>query len=498
MQLEKVKSTFRPIVEASKGVFSKVKEFGLNNHKLKNIKFNMKQLKKLNLHKLSKKIVNKKRFVITVGTVSLALILIIYVFLSGVAYSVSLNGNELGMVRSKKQVEDLLLSVKEEYKKQYNAEISTGSQITYTRTRASNKELIQSSSLEQIIRDEVKYTIQSFSISSNDNSIAAFKTKEEADKVLEQVKAAYVNAEDKAKYKEITFAEKVVVKQEFNDKDKIMEAEQAANFILKGTDEVKIHKVQAGESIWSISRKYNISMDNLQKANPKIDPSKIKIDQEINLLVPKPLISVKTTEVAQYKENIPFEQTAELSSSLYKDQTNVKIKGEYGERDIVAEVVKINGIEDSRNVLSEKVIKEPKTQVLVKGTKELPPKKGTGTFNMPARGALTSGFGTRWGRPHEGIDIAAPIGTPVYASDGGVVTWVGARGNFGNLIIIDHGGRQETYYAHLSKYFVEKGDKVYKGQKIGAVGSTGRTTGPNLHFEIRKNGIPVNPSKYVK
>lgn len=501
MQLEKVKSTFKPIVEASKGAFSKVKGIKLNNLKnlkLKNINFDIKQLKQLNIHKLSKKIVNKKRFAISVGSISLVLILIMYIYFSGVAYTVSVNGNELGKVRSKKQVEDLIGKVKEEYKKQYTAEISIGSQIAYTKTRASNKDLIPGLSLEQLIREDVVYTIQSFSISANNNSIAAFKTKAEADKVLDQIKAAYVKEEEKAKYKEITFAEKVEVKQEFNEKGKLMQAEEAASFILKGTNEQKIHKVQDGESIWSISRKYKISMDDLQKANPKLNPNKIKIGQEINLLVPKPLVSVKTTEIAKYKENIPFEQKVEFSSSLYKDQTSVKVKGQYGERDVTAEIVKINGIEESRNVVSEKVTKEPKTQVVVKGTKELPPKKGTGTFKMPTRGSLTSRYGSRWGRTHEGIDLAAPIGTTVTAADGGVVTWVGTRGSYGKLIMVDHGGGFVTYYGHLSKYFVSKGDKVYKGQKIAAVGNTGRSTGPHLHFEIRKNGSPVNPLKYVK
>lgn len=500
MQLEKVKNTFKPIVDASKGAFSKVKKlkFNLKDLKLKKVNLNIKQLKQLDFNKLSKKIINKKRFAFTVSSILLASILIMYVYFSGIAYAVSINGNELGKVRNKKQVEDLLLQVKGEYKIQHGTEIGLGSEIAYTKTRASSKQLIQSAPLEQIIRDEVIYTIQSFSISANDSFIAAFKTKEEADQVLEQVKAAYVKVEDKANYKEITFAEKVEVKQEFNEKGKILGAEEAANFILKGTDEVKIHKVQSGESIWGISRKYNISVDNLQKANPKLDPNKIKIDQELNLIVPKPLVSVKTTEVAKYKENVPFEQKVEFSSSLYTDQTNVKVKGVYGERDIVAEIVKINGIEDSRAVVSENITKEPKTQVVVKGTKVIPPKKGTGTFKMPTRGSLSSRFGTRWGRAHEGIDLAAPIGTAVNAADGGVVIWVGTNGSYGKLVKIDHGGGYVTYYGHLSKYFVEKGDKVYKGQKIAAVGNTGRSTGPHLHFEIRKNGTPVNPLNYVK
>jgi murein DD-endopeptidase MepM/ murein hydrolase activator NlpD len=498
MLFEKVKDTFKPIIEASKGALSKVKKLNIKELKLKNMKFDIKQIKKIDLPKLSKKIVDKKRFTVSVAAVALVLILTAYIYLSGVAYTVSINGSDIGKVRNKKDIEALLLQMKDQFKKQHNAEVGIAGELIFTKTRASSKDILDQKAIETFVKNDITYTIQSYSIVANGNSVAALKTKEEADKVLEQIKATYVKEADKAKYKEITFAEKVEVKQEFNETGAIMTVEEVASFVLKGTNEEKIHKVADGDSFWSISRKYNIKIDDLQKANPKADPNKIKIGQELSLVVPKPLLSVKTTEVSEYKENIPFEQKVENSSSLYKDQTSVKVKGAYGEREVVAEVVKINGIEDSRNILTEKIVKEPKTQILVKGTKELPPKKGTGTFRMPTRGSLTSRFGTRWGRQHEGIDLAAPIGTSVNAADGGVVIWVGTRGSFGKLIMVDHGGGYVTYYGHLSKYYVEKGDKVYKGEKIAAVGNTGRSTGPHLHFEIRKNGTPVNPLKYVK
>jgi murein DD-endopeptidase MepM/ murein hydrolase activator NlpD len=498
MLFDKVNDTFKQSVKALKGALSKLKTLNIKELKLKNMKFDIKQLKKLDLPKLSKKIVDKKRFAISIGAVVLVVLITGYIYFSGVAYTVSIDGSEVGKVRDKKDIDALLEAKKGQYQKLHNAEIGIEGELVYTKTRASSKELLDEKSIETFVENDITYTIKSYSIVANGNGVAALKTEEEANKVLDQVKAAYVKEEDKAKYKEVTFAENVEVKQEFNETGAIMAVEEVAAFVLKGTNEEKIHKVAAGDSFWSISRKYNIKIDDLQKANPKADPNKIKIDQELSLVVPKPLLSVKTIEVAEYTENIPFEQKVENSSSLYKDQTSVKVKGAYGEREVVAEIVKINGIENSRNVLSEKVIKEPKTQILIKGTKELPPKKGTGTFKMPTRGYLSSRFGSRWGSVHEGIDLAAPIGTAVNAADGGVVTWVGTRGAYGKLIMVDHGAGYVTYYGHLSKYSVSKGDKVYKGQKIGAVGNTGRSTGPHLHFEIRKNGKPVNPLNYVK
>jgi murein DD-endopeptidase MepM/ murein hydrolase activator NlpD len=114
----------------------------------------------------------------------------------------------------------------------------------------------------------------------------------------------------------------------------------------------------------------------------------------------------------------------------------------------------------------------------------------------PVSGVVTSGFGYRWGRLHEGIDIAAPTGTSVRASAGGRVIIAGYMGGYGNLVAIDHGGGLATAYAHLSAIWVG-GGSVSQGQGIGAVGCTGSCTGPHLHFEVRINGSAVDPMGYL-
>ena len=98
---------------------------------------------------------------------------------------------------------------------------------------------------------------------------------------------------------------------------------------------------------------------------------------------------------------------------------------------------------------------------------------------------------------HEGIDLAAPTGTPIKAADGGTVVSAGWHSNYGYMIIIDHGANTRTLYAHCSKLNVSAGNKVYQGQVIGLVGNTGRSTGPHCHFEIHINGRTVNPANYV-
>jgi len=118
-------------------------------------------------------------------------------------------------------------------------------------------------------------------------------------------------------------------------------------------------------------------------------------------------------------------------------------------------------------------------------------------FAWPVRGTLSSNFGRRWGRNHEGIDIKAKKGTPIFASEAGRVIISGRLRGYGKVIVVKHAGRYRTLYAHASKLLVRKGAFVERGQKIAEVGSTGKSTGPHLHFEIRRSEIAQNPIRYL-
>ena len=115
----------------------------------------------------------------------------------------------------------------------------------------------------------------------------------------------------------------------------------------------------------------------------------------------------------------------------------------------------------------------------------------------PVSGTLTSRYGYRWGRTHTGIDIGVPTGTPVKAAASGTVTFAGWKGSLGNLVVISHGNGVQTYYGHNSKITVSAGQSVSQGDVIAKAGSTGRSTGSHVHFEIRVNGASYNPLSYV-
>lgn len=125
--------------------------------------------------------------------------------------------------------------------------------------------------------------------------------------------------------------------------------------------------------------------------------------------------------------------------------------------------------------------------------------KDTGRFMWPVPSSkrISSFFGPRKGRHHDGIDIAAPVGSSIVASDDGKVIFSGRLRGYGKVVVIKHSDGHNTVYAHNSKHFVKKGQNVSKGEVIAKVGLTGRTSGPHLHFEIRKNNKVTNPASYL-
>ena len=144
-------------------------------------------------------------------------------------------------------------------------------------------------------------------------------------------------------------------------------------------------------------------------------------------------------------------------------------------------------------------------QMIVKLQRQAKPteRMGDGRFIWPVVGEISSPFGSRM-HPifkvqsfHTGLDIGAPQGRPVFAASDGIVLYSGTWGGYGKTIVVDHGAGYTSIYGHLSNYYVKRATKVKKGQLIGLVGSTGLSTGPHLHFEVRVNGKEVNPLNYL-
>lgn len=163
---------------------------------------------------------------------------------------------------------------------------------------------------------------------------------------------------------------------------------------------------------------------------------------------------------------------------------------------------KIKAHNQGRRIASGSWVFIPLNRGVLAGTKNVEShyyfQHGKLAWPVPSSKKLTSKFGKRWGRAHEGIDIAARRGTAIVAAESGVVIYSGNDlGGYGNLTVISHAGGLFSIYAHAKRNFTKKGDKVHRGQVIGEVGSTGRSTGPHLHFEVRYDSKALDPLKFL-
>jgi murein DD-endopeptidase MepM/ murein hydrolase activator NlpD len=158
-----------------------------------------------------------------------------------------------------------------------------------------------------------------------------------------------------------------------------------------------------------------------------------------------------------------------------------------------AEAGEMDALKDVSVALGER-IRQAQAQSAHSGSE---PARAPGGLMWPVSGPVTSPFGWRWGRMHEGIDIGVAYGTPIHAAASGTVIYCGWESGYGNLVVIDHGGGIATAYGHQSSIAAACGQQVSQGDVIGYVGSTGHSTGPHLHFEVRVNGNPVDPLGYL-
>lgn len=310
------------------------------------------------------------------------------------------------------------------------------------------------------------------------------------------VAAASLSAPEASPVKEVAFKEKVDVQRETVPSAQILPADKLEELLIKGTFKDMVHTVVEGDCIGCIAKQYDITSKDIYANNPGITENTVlKLGQQINVTAIRPLVTVQVKENVTQKEEIPFNTQYNNNETLPKGETKVVQEGKNGSKLVEYEVVKENGQVVARNILKQDVVDEPVIKVVERGTKVIP-SRGTGRLAWPAQGYISSGFGSRWGKLHKGIDIAGS--GSVMAADNGRVKFAGWDGGYGKAIIIDHGNGMQTLYGHLSTINVKVGDVVQQGKKIGVKGSTGNSTGVHLHFEVLQNGRAQNPMRFLK
>lgn len=325
---------------------------------------------------------------------------------------------------------------------------------------------------------------------------AALPTAEEAEKTLEAYKNEYATADAI----EVSFNKAVEVRPSRAAEGEILSGSEALSVLKAPRGGYVNYTVKPGDTVSVIAENHGTTVNKLLKANPGLSADSIKDGDVITVSDVTPVLAVRTVSKVTETATVQYETEKVEDKTAYKGTSVTVRSGSLGEKKVEYKLTKENGSEVSKVAVSETVTREPVTAMVKVGTKERPKNAPTGTFIMPYYGTLTSRYGAyrSRGTPHTGIDLAGPTGGAIVASDGGTVTVAEYRGSYGNMVKIKHDNGYETYYAHLSKISVKAGQKVCQGQTIGLVGNTGRSTGPHLHFEIRKNGSPVNPYNYIR
>ncbi|MBQ8254119.1 MAG: peptidoglycan DD-metalloendopeptidase family protein [Clostridia bacterium] len=470
-------------------------------------------LEKLNIKLNGVREVMKKRNAKIIAAVSAIAILlastvaVVSASTSGVVY---IDGKAVCKVDSKSEF-NRALAILEKLHVENNVSDRTDKKITCTFTLSSVKKVSADDCAELLYKECLSDYVRAYCISLKGIEIGFCATYSEAEQVVEHFREHIINSvldkDDTAEFVELTTD--FVISSKICRFDRVTEPEKLCRTMLNVDDHDETldggdasNRVTAGGAHEFLYADKNFAFGMLKNEAEVELP---KYDFSFNLGELNSSIEYKTIVNETYSEIIPFETITVETDTLQIGQTKIDVEGESGIAENVYQIAYVDGVEVSRTLVSSKVITEPTACVKLVGTNKLPTATPTGSFMWPVQEwfVITSEFGVNRngldeeGKYHQALDIATDRGTPIYAADGGVVTFAAEYDTYGLLIKITHESGVETRYAHLDRIDVKVGDKVYKGQQIGTMGITGRVTGPHLHFEIRINGKPVNPRTYL-
>lgn len=350
--------------------------------------------------------------------------------------------------------------------------------------------------------------------------LCAVKNETDAETVFDNMLVKYgKNEEDSQDSQEndesksgatVSFAEQIEYIQGLypDDENTILDADKLSRKLSNNKKEAVYYAAQNGDTLAGVAGQYNVSINELKRLNPDLS-SKLDDGDKVMISEEQDLVRVQLTKTETRRVEVKY-QTVEIeTSSLYKGIKKTVTDGQNGVQEITELVTYIDGERVNVKEVSRKTLIEPVDKRVQVGTKTNPYGTATsygGRFIWPSMGAysISSYFGYRSMGWHGGIDIIRSggfsTGIPIVAAGDGVVASASYHYSWGYNVVINHGNGLSTRYAHMQpgSFKVSAGQRVYAGQPIGNIGSTGNVTGPHLHFEVMVNGNRVNPMPYLK
>ena len=410
------------------------------------------------------------------------------------------DGQDMGCVSTRGTVKSACREVERITAQTLGTDFTVDEEKVESKTKLTlRKHLISKAELKENLFKSMNLVTYGYTLQINGEAVASTTYSGALEELLQQLKNVYVTENTVS----CEFVETTSVTSGYVPTVNVSNLGHIAELVNSTKAGEVTYTIKTGDTWSEIADAHDMSSSELKALNPGYNPERIHVGEVLTISNAVPYLTTTQVEYETYVANVPYTVEYQDDASMWEGDYKVLSAGVYGKADVAANVTYTNGEEVERQVISYALLSSPKTEVQLRGTKERPSWAPTGTFRWPCSGVVTSRFGPRnlsyskASKNHKGIDIGNGKGTPIYASDGGTVTYSGWMSGYGYLVIINHGNGYQTYYGHNSSNIVSVGEKVHKGQQIAKMGSTGNSTGNHCHFGIMKNGVFVNPLNYI-
>lgn len=434
--------------------------------------------------------------------ISIAFLICIIKYGSGLEYGISVeyNGNEIGIIHEETEFD---MAEKEVRKRIVNSDTDNNfiipARLSLRIISDSDRPITYAQLANNILSSSGEELTEAYGIYIDDEFIGAVKNKTPIQDALNNKLLTYNVG---GNVRDVSYQNKIEYRKGIYLAESVMTEKEASDMLTSSKVHKGVYIAQTGDSPAIICQKYNMDLEEFDTLNPRLKGT-CKAGQMINVMEQESFLPIQYVRELNVTDFLDYETVEIETSSLTVGKKARLVKGEMGEKVSRVEITYINGIEHSRKVLSSKVTKQPVVEQIGVGTFSARPDDpntlltGTGEFGWPVNGGWISDVYIS-DRNHKGLDIAADMGTEIYAAGTGVVVSAGWNpGGYGYVVMIDHLDGHQTVYAHMSAVLVNENQVVAQGQLIGEVGSTGDSTGPHCHFEVRYMGICYDPASYL-
>lgn len=426
---------------------------------------------------------------------------------SGLEYglAVEFNGKEVGIISAEADFEEAEREVQQRISYlEDDQSIDLSAKFSLKIVADTDRYLSAGQLADEMLAASDQELTEAYGIYIDGNFIGAVKDKNKVDDALTD---RLLNYHVEGIVKDVSYVNKIEYTQGIYLTQSVKSEDETIALLTSSKEKKAVYVVQSGDTPVTISQKHNMDLEKFEELNPGA-MKKCEAGQIVNVIETDSYLPIQYVREMEALSFIDYETTEVETAALNLGIESILTKGERGEKVSQVEITYVNGIEHSRKVISTKVTREPVMEIIGLGTYTAQPDSpdtvwfgspltGSGQFGWPVDGGWISDTFIS-DRNHKGLDIAADLGTNIYAAEEGMVVSAGWNsGGYGNVVMIDHMNGYQTVYGHMTSVVAVEGQYVTKGELIGMVGSTGNSTGPHCHFEVRYEGVCKDPASYL-